>query len=101
MIIVRDLKLTLEIEDPRDYPIRLKRQRIFNNTIFAIFIACQILIFGFHFLEYIILPSINKTDALFDGLQYAKISVKCVSEIIDVIMAFYLYSIVKFYIQKK
>lgn len=56
VIIVRDLKLRLAIEDPREFGQKLKRQRVFNNIILAIFIICQMLIVTFHFLEYFFIP---------------------------------------------
>ena len=40
VIIVRDIKLRLAVEDPREFGKIIKRQRIFNNSILAIFIVC-------------------------------------------------------------
>ena len=61
VIIVRDLKLRLVIEDPREYETKSKRQRIFNNIIFAIFIVSQILLFGLSVLEYLVFPENRET----------------------------------------
>ena len=56
VIIVRDLKLRLVIEDPREFGTKLRRQRVFDNSIIAIFIICQMLICAFRVLEYLIIP---------------------------------------------
>lgn len=39
VIIVRDIKLRLAVEDPREFGRKIKRQRVFNNSILAIFIV--------------------------------------------------------------
>ena len=54
VIIVRDLKLRLAVEDPREFGQKLKRQRMVNNSILAIFIVCQMLILTLHVLEYLV-----------------------------------------------
>ena len=51
VIIVRDLKLRLAVEDPREFGPKLRRQRMFNNSILVIFIICQMLIVTFHILD--------------------------------------------------
>ena len=56
VLIVRDLKLRLAVEDPREFGPKLRRQRIFNNSILIIFIICQMLIITFNVLEYLVLP---------------------------------------------
>ena len=40
VIIVRDIKLRLAVEDPKEFGRKIKRQRVFNNSILAIFIVC-------------------------------------------------------------
>jgi hypothetical protein len=40
VVIVRDIKLRLAVEDPREFGRKIKRQRVFNNSILAIFIVC-------------------------------------------------------------
>ena len=54
VIIVRDLKLRLAVEDPREFGPKLRRQRMVNNSILAIFIVCQMLILTLHVLEYLV-----------------------------------------------
>jgi hypothetical protein len=60
VIIVRDLKLRLAVEDPREFGPKLRRQRKFNNSILVIFIVCQMLIFTLHILQYLVLPQDSK-----------------------------------------
>jgi hypothetical protein len=42
VVIVRDIKLRLAVEDPREFGRKIKRQRVFNNSILAIFIVCYV-----------------------------------------------------------
>ena len=60
VIIVRDIKLRLAIEDPREFGPKLRRQRVFNNTILAVFIVCQMLICTIHVLEYLVISEFHK-----------------------------------------
>jgi hypothetical protein len=102
VIIVRDLKLRLAVEDPREFGPKLKRQRMFNNSILAIFIVCQMLIFTLHVLQYLVFSEDDKeTEHVLRGIQYSGLVIKIISQAIDFIMAFILMDIVRFYIRKK
>ena len=50
VIIVKDIKLRLAVEDPKEFGPKIRRQRVFNKTILAIFIICQMLIFALNVL---------------------------------------------------
>ena len=54
MIIARDLKLRLTIEDPKEFAVKIKRQRFFNNTILAIFILGKIVVVGIQAMRYFV-----------------------------------------------
>jgi hypothetical protein len=102
VIIVRDLKLRLAVEDPREFGPKLRRQRMFNNSILAIFIVCQMLIFTLHVLQYLVFSKDDKeTEQVFRGIQYTALSIKIIPQVIEFIMAFILMDIVRFYIRKK
>jgi hypothetical protein len=53
VIIVRDIKIRISIDDPRELGQRLKKHRRINNSILAIFIACQIFILVLHVILYL------------------------------------------------
>ena len=60
VIIVRDIKLRLAIEDPREFGPKLRRQRVFNNSILVVLIVCQMLICAIHVLEYLVISEYDK-----------------------------------------
>lgn len=53
VIIVRDIKLRLAVEDPKEFGPKIRRQRMFNNSILVIFFICQTLIILIHVLKYL------------------------------------------------
>ena len=48
VIIVRDIKLRRAVEDLREFGQKLRRQRVFSNSIHAILIVCEMLIIILH-----------------------------------------------------
>ena len=69
VIIVRDIKLRLAIEDPREFGPKLKSQRVFNNSILVVFFVCQMLICTIHVLEYLVISEYDrKTGQVFSAI---------------------------------
>lgn len=95
VIIVRDIKLRLAIEDPKEFGPKIRRQRVFNNSILVIFIIFQTLIIIIHVLQYLVLQKVSKV------IEYSEVLIKIIALVIEFIMAFILMDIVRFYIRKK